>query len=471
MKSALALVALASAMAMMLVHCAAHDDAVTPLDAAETDAVAEDADARTDAGHDADAPDAAARDQFELPDGSVTCEVSPCAVALVNGSGAFCALLSDKTVQCWGLNVNQMLGYATSGLPWSTAPRRLALSNIVDVHMSSTNACALDESGSVFCWGAQDLVNAGMDPDASAPLTAPALPTRQDLVPQASALAVGSSTACVTTKTGSMSCWGKNEFGQLARKTTTPFAPPSEIQIPGKKPLTPWASGVAMFATTADGDLFSWGSSICPPTSTPCSYLIGRESSEPIDYVPTVVRSLSNVRFVATDGLPASVTHMCAIAGRYVWCWGDNTQGQLGTGYATNNSQLPVRTILSDVVDADDVAAGNPKGADVPMRLVSDGQQITCAIMSSSRVYCWGPFGGDGSIYGRPRKMKDSTLAHLDSAPSDVVSIASVGATACALRRSGEVDCWGSNNVGFLGRGNEDVSFSDPQPAPVEFAQ
>lgn len=479
MRTTMLLGALLAGAALMFVQCTAHDDSARLDDDAGDDDASDsssdvelDADARVDAQPDVDAT-AAPNDDFEVPDGNVVCEVSPCAVAITGGSSSFCALLDDKTVQCWGFDgTQQVLGYQSDTyffspmFTYASSPRRLDLSNIVSLSLSSggfadtkgvSNGCAVDEGGSVYCWGSQALVNVGNDPDAGA--AEPVSPTRVALVPSASSVAVGGGTACVTTRAGTLSCWGNNESGQLAHisPTATPFSPPVDIPLEGALPLKPWPNS-SMFATTADGKLFAWGLTRLP--LPPAEYLLGFETSEDFDVTPTLVPSLSGVRAVASNG----TNHNCAIVGRHVECWGENSSGQLGLGVASKGSQLPARTILSQITDADDLDAGNPDGGDVPLQVhnVATG---TCALMGSGRIYCW----------GRGVQMADSTqypiLKRVDG-PSDVVDfVASQLGTFCALRRTGEVDCWGTNQFGELGRGNDDYTFSDDTPAPVVFEQ
>jgi alpha-tubulin suppressor-like RCC1 family protein/uncharacterized RDD family membrane protein YckC len=151
---------------------------------------------------------------------------------------------------------------------------------------------------------------------------------------------------------------------------------------------------------------------------------------------------------VEVKGLPRGATalaggysHTCAVVGGEVWCWGDNSDGQLGDG-TTTDSRRPVKVPGLTGVTA--VAAGNVH---------------TCALTASGGVKCWGKnyLGqlGDGTT--------DERLA-----PVDVVGLTG-GVTAIAARRyhtcavtNGGVKCWGSNYQGELGDGGATLQSRSP---------
>src|SRR5262249_5328181 len=159
---------------------------------------------------------------------------------------------------------------------------------------------------------------------------------------------------------------------------------------------------------------------------------------------------LSNVRNIAT-----AMSHSCAVAGRFVECWGANSNGQLGRGDFADLDFMPARSIVTDVADAEDVD-GSTTDHDGPVQGVT-GPSHSCAVLGSGRVYCWGNASSNGllgpdvksdAIVGRP------TLIEGFSGPA--VALASGDNAVCALLRSGAVECWGQNNNGQLGMGSAD---------------
>jgi alpha-tubulin suppressor-like RCC1 family protein len=114
-----------------------------------------------------------------------------------------------------------------------------------------------------------------------------------------------------------------------------------------------------------------------------------------------------------------------------VWCWGDDADGQLGNGGATD-SPTPVRA--SSITGVTAIAAGGGH---------------TCALTSAGGVECWGfnSYGqvGDGTTTNRASPVPVSGLA------SGVTAIAAGNNHTCALTASGTVQCWGFGFYGQLG--------------------
>lgn len=477
MRSKLILGVVAMGMATTFLHCASSDES-TANDAGprSENASSPDATVDVDADADADASDATAQDELEIPDGAVVCEASPCAIAITGASGnatlgRFCVLLEDKTVQCWGSNQKMGLGYETDGgafgglLPMSSSPRPIpTLAGVTHVELVGDNACARVEDGSVYCWEDPALVSSGTNRDGGPPLDSPVLPTRQDLVPASASIALGNGTACVTVQDGGASCWGRNDYLQLAQRTTDSYGPPTSIPSGGRTLSSMWPVGGRpegwMFASATSGELLSWGASRC--LEPPCSFILGRDTSEDPDPIPTVAPGLAGVR-----GLASGRLHVCAIVGHEVQCWGDNSSGQLGRGSVASLSELPGPTVLSAVTAADDVDAGVPARIDVPLQVVTDTGWNTYVVMGSGRVYAWGPDPNGTqrptNEWGRPTRIVTPT------GPVVSLAIAADFFCWCALLRTGAVECWGANVAGTLGRGIDDIEFTDPKPARVVF--
>ena len=463
----------AMAAAMALLHCSSRDVEIgTVEDSGSVEAATPDAEPDTAIEADGGISDAATEDEYEVPDGAVVCDATPCVVALSGGFSAtagtsFCALLEDETVSCWGSNLQNQLGLEPdpdAGQPplWGSAPRRIgALSEVTGVSTSGENTCVSIADGGVLCWGAAALVNAGrnVDPDAGQPSATAMPPTRMDRLPPASSIAVGAGAACVTTPEDALSCWGNNASAQLGRPPSKTYAPPAAVALDGERIVSAHPGAGRTFAVTKDGAVLSWGSAsaTCELTGE-CAFLLGRDTSEDPDPVPTPVPGLAAVR-----GLSTSASHACAIAGPRIECWGGNGGGELGRGTAVGSSSLPGPTILSTVTQAVAADAGMAEERDVPLQIVA-GHGRSCAVMGSGRVYCWGALGTKNE-WGRPRLVSGLSGPAVALALADGVGLT----TACALLRSGAIECWGSNYLGALGRGNEDIFSEDPTPAPVLF--
>jgi alpha-tubulin suppressor-like RCC1 family protein len=167
-------------------------------------------------------------------------------------------------------------------------------------------------------------------------------------------------------------------------------------------------------------------------------------------------------------------------------CWGVERDGQLGDGAAEGLRSTPVT--LRGVPDVVAVSAGSrfacartrggaawcwgenyagevgqpgsthPVLQPRPVPGITDataldaGLSTACVVRATGAVWCWGQRRG-------PERNADQ--AYLSTAPeaiagvSDAVAVSLGSLHACALRRSGRVACWGENNVGALGDGTE----------------
>jgi alpha-tubulin suppressor-like RCC1 family protein len=145
-------------------------------------------------------------------------------------------------------------------------------------------------------------------------------------------------------------------------------------------------------------------------------------------------QNLSITIAAPTIAIAAGGDHSCAIAtGGTVYCWGDNSNGQLGDG-STTNSSTPVEV------------SGLSKAF-----AISAGHDSTCALAIYGTVWCWG-YNGDGDLGNGT--TTDSSVPVNIAGLSGATAIASGGDHSCALFTGGTVDCWGLNANGELGIGN-----------------
>ena len=145
----------------------------------------------------------------------------------------------------------------------------------------------------------------------------------------------------------------------------------------------------------------------------------------------------------AISAIAAGVVHSCAVTSAgTVWCWGLNTNGQLGNG-SNANSAVPVQASGLTGVTA-----------------VSGGADHTCALVRDGTVQCWGAnsygsLGTGGGVHWTPAPVVGL---------SGVISIATGAYFTCAVTTAGAVYCWGYNYYGQLGTGN---TTSSPVPVSV----
>ena len=147
-------------------------------------------------------PNSAIAQEF-LPTNSVS--------SLALGRAHSCALLTDKTVKCWGNNDYGQLGDAQAEA--SLTPVAVnGIANVQQLVSGHAHLCALLLDGSVTCWGSNLLGESGTVVDASAPIVAP---TQVELSGKATAIASGYQHTCALLADKTVKCWGNNAFGQL----------------------------------------------------------------------------------------------------------------------------------------------------------------------------------------------------------------------------------------------------------------
>jgi alpha-tubulin suppressor-like RCC1 family protein len=259
-------------------------------------------------------------------------------------------------------------------------------------------------------------------------------------------------------------CWGWNENGQLGDGTTTNRTTHVLVQPPASVP--------ARFAFTSVSPGLRHSCGIGNDTKAYCWG--GGGFARSLGDGTTAQRS-APVPVLNPTGAPAGFTFTSVLAGHKhscgmgsdgkVYCWGDNSHGDLGDGTNTH------RTIPVPVV--------NPTGTPVGFAFtsVSLTAVTTCGIGNDSKAYCWGynieGAIGDGTMTNRTRPVPISNPA---GAPVgfNFTKIDPGFWHTCGIGNDGKAYCWGRNAFGQLGnnsftRSLIPVPVSNPTGAPVGF--
>jgi alpha-tubulin suppressor-like RCC1 family protein len=121
----------------------------------------------------------------------------------VGGAGFSCALISDGSIDCWGLNTLGQLGNG-SKVDESPLPSRVVgMTDAVAVGAETISACALNSNGAVYCWGGNSSGELG---NGSTKLSR----TRSRVLGITNVVAIsgGSLFTCALVSGGSIDCWG-----------------------------------------------------------------------------------------------------------------------------------------------------------------------------------------------------------------------------------------------------------------------
>lgn len=354
-----------------------------------------------------------------------------------------CALDDETRVQCWGDNIARQTSPNDSGEkvlaprvvrhPVNLAPFNGAPLYAKQVSAGAEHTCAIAVDDTLWCWGLNDRGQLGHGLPCSPCGVAPVETEPRGLT--FSQVSAGGKHTCAVTTQGALYCWGDDTHGQLGRLDV---GDQSAVPGPANGPsgwLAVRAGAQHTCGVDSLGDVYCWGE--------PMNGRLGHSDTLGIPFEVSQVPS--------ADAVATGVLHSCARAGAALWCWGDNSQGQVGKPGAASYL-TPVEV---------DVGVG-------AVRSVSGGDLFTCAVVDEGAVsgpdlYCWGRNLEDqlglgsaaGSVQESPARV--TSLTH-------VLEIAAGGQHACAVAGDpAQAWCWGRNDSGQLGTDNL-TSADSPQP-------
>ncbi|MGC4093725.1 MAG: hypothetical protein QM756_38660 [Polyangiaceae bacterium] len=310
-------------------------------------------------------------------------------------------------------NACQSCQPTSSTTAWSNVPTASC------VHAIAAGATCEILNGAALCWGDNSYGQVGNNSTTStgciingrsATCLIPTLVS--SLTAGVTLLARSGGHACAIVN-GSVQCWGRNDYGQLADGSLANSpAPVPTVGLPAE--VTRIAVGYYHSCAVANGALLCWGrnnngqlgDASCT-TSCSSSY-----STAPVQVVGLTSR---------VTAITAGALHTCAIANGVALCWGTNSSGQLGNTSVIGDSSTPMQV------------QGLPSG----ITAIAAGGYQTCAIVNGA-VWCW---GDDQSTFSSIVPVQVSGLT------SGVTAIAVGRNHACALVNGG-VRCWGAGPLG-----------------------
>ncbi len=180
----------------------------------------------------------------------------PSATAVSTASDHACALLSDRTVRCWGQNDQGQLGDGTT-TPRLTAVAVRGLSNVIDVSAAWPYTCAVVDGGSgsgpVKCWGASNKWT------GNGPSNRSLVPITVGGITDALAVTAGGGSACALLADRTVECWGDNSRGELGNGTRASSSTP--VVVPGLSGVQAIDAGDgSVCAVMQDAMVRCWGS-------------------------------------------------------------------------------------------------------------------------------------------------------------------------------------------------------------------
>jgi alpha-tubulin suppressor-like RCC1 family protein len=425
-------------------------------------------------------------------------------------SGAYhvCAIDTAGELACWGRNSQRQTGVdiatplfvptevvsPASQLQDPDVPTRWRV-----VTGGEDHSCGIAQDGRLFCWGGNDRGQVGV---VTNPVKAPTL---VDESRDWAAVSAGRGFTCARHTEGTLYCWGRGDVGQLGNGQLTDRPSPSPVPLGGSGGMGGTGGSAGTGGTGgsggASGQAGTGGAPDCGGTAEPvtvplpggllaagdshaCSYFSaldcnndadgdatrcwgsgdwGQTGFDIGDICPPDQPINSSLSSTQPDMLSAGARHSCALYNSTLYCWGDNSFGQLGIDpIQVSSTSVPQEVKRSD-------------GTPLLFTSMSAGASHTCGIAAEtpggpSRLYCWGK--NDLLALGHACEPANGCWApQLVDANISNWRVVSAGSDfTCAVRDGGELYCWGRSNSGQLGLGGSNFPLTrnfDPNTSLV----
>jgi alpha-tubulin suppressor-like RCC1 family protein len=293
------------------------------------------------------------------------------ATAITGGNGAdtygYCALLSNKHIDCWGNGELGALGNGTGGTDSDVPVPVKNITNAATLISGQAGYCAVLSTGHMSCWGD----NADGELGNGTTVTYSDVPVAVTGITDVKAVASDDNfgSYCAMLSTGQVKCWGTGGYGELGNGTTKSSDVPVAVTgISDAKTIAIDGDGESYCAVLATGHTSCWGYNLKGE--------LGNGTTTNSD-VPVAVSNVTTATAVV-----GSAYGFCALlTTSHVDCWGDNFYGELGNGTTVTDSDVPV-------------AVHTITNAATLIR----GVYGFCALLTTSHVDCWGYafYGGLG---------------------------------------------------------------------------
>lgn len=374
---------------------------------------------------------------------------APTITGITNGDYHNCALTSTSVVYCWGAASSGQLGNGT------TSPTTVLTPTVATVMSGKTvtaisagvkYTCAV-AAGAVYCWGYNSKGQLGNGTKTtSATTTAQAV---QGISGTVTAISAGVDFICALTSTGDVYCWGNDGYGQLGDGGNAGSYSATAIKVTALTSVKSLSAGWDhACALTGAAVLYCWGYNNLGQLGNNTTNGTGATA-------PAAVYTDGNLAGETLTSVSAGFEHTCAVASDgKAFCWGNNGNGQLGSGTSGTSVSAAVQVSLPGK----------------SFTAIAAGDIFTCGIASGA-AYCWG-YNAYGELGNNSTSNSSSPVAvSITSGTSSLagktpVSISTSDGTsfasACATDGSG-VYCWGYNSNGQAGNGTT----TSPQTSPV----
>jgi hypothetical protein len=314
---------------------------------------------------------------------------------------------------------------------------------------SSTDGSQGAQAKNAYAWGSNLTAETGQDGGSTPTLPHVLKDTGNGPALSFVSASGGQHHGCLIDSVARLYCWGKNDACQstTGSAVTGCVAPSDPIPNPEVIPVGSLPKNEAP-ATVAVGQshtcMIAHGTGVLQ-LKTGNVYCWGGNTSEQAGQgvsasvpVPTTPSGLPLDNNLTKMELASGDTHSCAIIGSDLWCWGDNTYGQVQPGFAGGTRPA--------------VKISNAFFANTDLSLLTLGGTATCAAfaatggLAKTHAACF----GKGPL-GRAADKQTDPVA-IVAGIEDIQGLAMSNTHGCAIARpdgGGELGlyCWGNNQA------------------------
>ena len=246
--------------------------------------------------------------------------------------------------------------------------------------------------------------------------------------------------SCAIALNGRAYCWGSGNSGKLGNGSTASSRVPVAVNTSGVlagKTIKQISAGENhTCAIASDNRAYCWGSNK--------NGQLGNGSTADSN-VPVAVNMSGALAGKTIKQMSVEFSTSCVVASdNRAYCWGSNKNGQLGNG-STADSRVPVAVNTSGVLVGKTI------------KEVTTGGFHTCALDTSSKMYCWG-LNSSGRLGGGLTSILSNVPVAVNMsgalAGKTIKQMSTGYSSTCAIASDNRAYCWGSGNNGQLGNGS-----------------
>nr|BFD62548.1 hypothetical protein BdHM001_12290 [Bdellovibrio sp. HM001] len=283
----------------------------------------------------------------------------------------------------------------------------------VEIAVADNHTCSRTSDGKVYCWG-----NNNSGQQGTGNYLYSSTPTLASLAAPAVKIASRYAVTCAILNTGSLYCWGIGSHGTfpgaglLGTGSLSSRLTPTQV-VGMTSGVTSVGVGYINSCALKDGGVYCWG--------TKDYGVLGDPATATSTHTPISIPAVSS----GVNKLAMGWTHACALKTGTLYCWGNNTNGELGQGHFNPVTSVVAVSGIGTVTDA------------------WAGYYGTCAKNSSNQVYCWGNNNDNQILTASTADVHTPTLMPEYAGLTDMF----IGIQSCVIL-NGQMSCRGKNYFG-----------------------